>query len=220
VRRRTFLRAAAGAAVVTVAAGAKPPEHFLFRRARFFDHGRYVSVSVAFPELLRASDRDAMAWLDSGFETVLRYRFLVLEHGTRREVARATHTVTIRYDFLRGDTYEVRARTDRRTLFRRNYATRAEAIAAATKLVQWPVVDTRRLVRGGPHGPAYVVAIVAQRNPLDPTSEGPAADPSVARAQPRDVQWFGRLVGFLVGEIPEAEVTVRVRTQPFYLEAR
>ncbi len=220
MRRRGFLRVCGGGAAVALLAGARGAEPFLFRRARFYDHGSYVSVSVGFPELLRATDRDAMAWLDSGFETVLRYECVLLEHGTHREVARRVHEVTIRYDFLQGNRYEVRARQGGRTLFRRHYSDRARAVRAATRLSKVPIARAADLVRGGPDGPAYVAAIVAQRNPLEPSTQGPGADPAVARAQDRDVRWFGRLVGFLVGEVPEAEVTVRVRTQPFYLEVR
>ena len=220
MRRRGFLRLLGSAAAVPLLTAARGAEPFLFRRARFYDHGSYVSVSIAFPELLRASDRAAMAWLDSGFETVLRYEFVVLEYGTHREVARRVHEVTIRYDFLQGNRYEVRARQGGRTLSRRHFSDRAAAVRAATRLARVPIARAKDLVRGGADGPAYLVAIVAQRNPLEPSVHGPGADPAVSRAQDRDVRWFGRLVGFLVGEVPEAEVTVRVRTQPFYLEVR
>ncbi|RMG93497.1 MAG: hypothetical protein D6705_18610 [Deltaproteobacteria bacterium] len=220
MKRRRFLAAFGGVAAAPWLIAARSRDHYLFRRARFFDHGGYVSMSMGFPELLRASDRDAMAWVDSGFETVLRYRIIVVDRKARREVEQRVHLVTLRFDFLQGDRYEVKARQGGRTLFRRYYDERRAAVDAATHLARVPIADTSRLVRGGPGGPSYSVAVVAQRNPLGPDEQGPGADPAVARAQDRDVQWFGRLVGFLVGEVPEAEVTVRLRTQPFYLEAR
>ncbi len=216
MRRRAFLILASW----VVLAGAARPEATLLRRARFYDHGDRVTMDLALPELLRPWDREAMAWLDSGFETLLVYDVALFEHGTNRLVERHRDLVKLRYDYMGGARYELKRYRDGRFVRRRTYERPREAVRAAVRLRRTTVADAGKLTRAGARGPSYYVTVVAQRNPIDDAVGAVGPDPSVGRGQGRDVQWFQRLVHFLAGELPTAEVSLRVRTQPFYLEVR
>jgi hypothetical protein len=198
--------------------GAVRPDTLLLRRARFEEVGAAVMVTVAFPELLRARDREAMASLDSGFETTLVYDLMLHEHGTNRVLEQHRRVVKVRYDYL-NRRYEVTTRDDGGTRARRFFKRRSDAAAAAVELRRMRVGRTEGLGRGEA-GPFYYVTVLGQRNPLTPTQGEPGLDPGTGRAQGRDTRWFRRFVNFLAGELPEAEETVRFRTQPFYLRSR
>ncbi len=216
MRRRAFLLLAT---VAALGAGVRP-DATLLRRARFYDHGDRVTMDLALPDLLRPWDREAMAWLDSGFETLLVYDIALFETGSNRLVERHRDLVKLRYDYMGGAQYELKAYRDGRFVRRRTYTRPREAVRAAVRLRRVTVAATANLARAGARGPSYYVTVVAQRNPIEDPAGAIEPDPSTGRGQGRDVQWFQRLVHFLAGELPTAEVALRVRTQPFYLEVR
>ena len=214
MRRRALLAGMASLSLVS----AMRPDTLLLRRARFEEVGAAIMVTVAFPELLRTRDREAMASLDSGFETTLVYDLILHEYGTNRVLEQHRRVVKVRYDYL-NRRYEVTTRDDGGARARRYFPRRADAVEAAMSLRRMRVGRTEGLGRGE-DGPFYYVTVLGQRNPLAPAQIDTGLDPGTGRAQGRDTRWFSRFVNFLAGELPEAEETVRFRTQPFYLRAR
>lgn len=216
MRRRALLL---GLVSLGLTAGVRP-DTLLLRRAKFEEVGDAAMMTVEFPELLRTRDREAMASVDSGFETTLVYDVVLHEHGTNAVVVQHRRIVKIRYDYM-NRRYEVTTRDDGGSRARRWFTRRSRAVAAAVKLDRIKVGRSRDLARGDPRqGPFYFVTVTGQRNPLDPTGGDAGLDPGAGRGQGRDTRWFSRFVNFLARELPSAEATVRYRTQPFYLVKR
>ncbi len=218
MRRRAFLWALASL-ILTAAAR---PDTLLLRRARFEEVGNSAMMTIEFPELLRLRDRETIPSVDSGFETTLIFDLVLYEHGSNSGLEWHRRIVKIRYDYM-NQRYEVTTRDDGGNRARRFFKRRSRAVAAATRLTRMKVGRSANLARGS-GGPYYYVTIRGQRNPLDPTEPsaglGSGLDPGTGRAQGRDTRWFSRFVNFLATELPEAEATVRYRTQPFYLVER
>ena len=195
--------------------GAVRPEPLVFRRARFEELGKHVVMTARFPELLRVRDREAMAGLESGFETKLVFDMAVYEHGTDNMIARHHRVVKVVFHYMKKE-YLLTVTMDGKTVVRRWLPTRQAAVEAAVTFRRVPVVRTAGLARGE-DGPFYYVTIVGQRNPIDEAFAEPGLAPGAGRAQGRDTRWFNSFVNFLAGDLPRAEASLRVRTQPFYL---
>ena len=216
MKRRMFLLAAASLGLTA----ASRPDKLLHRRARFEEVGDAAMMTVEFPELLRRRNREAMAAVDSGFETTLVYDLVLYEYRTNTVIEQHRRIVKIRYDYM-NLRYEVTTRDDGGNRARRWFTRRSRAVAAAVKLGRVKVGRVRDLTRGDPKdGPFYYVTIKGQRNPLAPITSAGGLDPGTGRGQGRDTRWFNRFVNFLAQELPDAEATVRYRTQPFFLVKR
>jgi hypothetical protein len=189
------------------------PDTLPLRRASFEEVGNSVLMTVSLPTLFRRYDRDALDSIDSGFDTTLHFTVKLWEHGTRRLVDARELLVRIRRDPWKRR-YVVSTR-ESGVWRKRTFTERDDAIAAAVKLDRVRVAAVNQLERGE-HGHSYFVEILALRNPLDPPDDFAGS----TRAQGRDLEWFGRLVDVLAGERAEAEETVHVKTNPFYLVDR
>lgn len=209
MRRRDCLRGI----VVAPLVGFVRPDTLPYKRAVFEEVGNSVLLTVSLPALFRRYDREALASIDSGFDTTLVYTLKLWQHGSRRLVATTDVLVKIRRDPWK-KRYVVAMR-EAGTWTKRSFAERDPAIAAAVKLDRVRVAAATELERGE-DGPYYFVSILAQRNPID-VDVSTVGD---GRGQGRDLEWFGRLVDVLAGERAEAEETVHVRTNPFYLVPR
>lgn len=183
------------------------------RKASFEEVGNSVLMTVSLPTLFRRTDRDALDSIDSGFDTTLHFTLKVWQVGKKTLIDTRELLVVIRYDPWKKK-YVVRRR-ESGVWSSRSFLERDEAIAAAVKLDRVRVAAANLLERGQ-SGPYYFVEILAQRNPLDP----PADFAGSTSAQGRDLEWFGQLVDVLAGERPEAEETVHVRSNWFFLEAQ
>jgi hypothetical protein len=204
--------------VLGLAAFARP-DTLPLRRGRFEEVGSWITVTLPFPELLRPRDREALAWLESGFETTFVYEVHLWPWSGPGPVARHVREVRLRWDHL-AQKFEAILRDDGAAPVRATWATREEALAGVLEARRLRVGLAAELTRGGPEGPFYMVSVLAQRNPLEGSAGDDELDPAAGRAQGRDSRWFSQFVGFLAGDVPEAEVTVRVRTQPFWLVRR
>lgn len=209
--RRGLLRAGLAAAVALPCLGAARPEGVGLRKAVFEEIGSSVVITLPLPGLVRRSDRDALASIDSGWDTTLEFFVDVWEYGTKAHVARRKIVRKIRLDPWKKK-YVVRTKGASGWVTA-TFDDRAAAIEAATTLERVRVVSSSALVRGGDAGPFYFVTVLAMRNPLpDATTRR-----RKRRSSRRDRDFFGSLVDVLAGELPEAEEVVSVRTNPFYL---
>lgn len=213
--RRGVLRGAGAVVLAAPALGMLRPDTLPSRKAVFEEVGNSVLMTLALPTLFRRTDRDALASIDSGFDTTLEFHLDVWEHGTRRHVADRVVVRKIRRDPWKQQ-YVVRTQGSSGWIARA-FDEQQEAIDAACELDRVRVVAASDLVRGGEEGPFYFVSVLALRNPLQDVDAGTRRRRDSSR---RDLEWFGRLVDALAGEAARAEEIVHVRTNPFYLVPR
>jgi hypothetical protein len=215
MRRRSFLIALGCAPLLAFV----KPEDLPRRRAVFEEVGTSLRMSIGLPKLLRKQDREAMASIDSGFDTTIEYTlrlWQLLARGNRRLVESRELVVKIRRDPWK-KRYVVSTGDDHGWT-RRYYEDRDAAISAAVKLERVRIASVSTLERGDTRA-NYFVEIFAMRNPL--RKRGPSGgDAASGRGQGRDLEWFGRLVENLAGERAQAEEIVHVRTNLFYLVPR
>jgi hypothetical protein len=214
LRRRTFVAAALGLPLL----GFVRPETLVQRPAEFAEIGNSIQMTLALPTLIRKSDLEALASIDSGFDTTIEYTLKVWEHGTRQLVATRTLVLKLRRDPWK-KIYLLRTKGSSGWV-KRSFETRDEAIAAAVTLDGVRVCSASLLERGGEAGPFYFVEILAMRNPLRPSGGAGDDGTETRRGQGRDAEWFRRLVEQLAGERARAEQVVHVRTNPFFLVPR
>lgn len=211
MRRRCFLQ---GIVVVPITAMVRP-DALTVRKAAFEEVGNSVLVTLTLPTLFRRHDKEALASIDSGFDTTLEFTLKVWERGSNRLMGTRKHVVKIRRDPWK-KRYVVSTRSET-GWSRRYFEKRDDAIAAAVKLDRIRVISASLLERGE-DGPYYFVTVLALRNPLDGGStRGPTAS---GRSRGRDLEWFGRLVDVIAGERPQAEEIVQFKTNLFYLVPR
>lgn len=191
-------------------------EAILVRRAQFEEGGDWLLMTLDLPELFPARDREALDSIDSGFATVVRYDLELHRLGLTGPQKLIALEARIQYD-LWNQRYVVSGYADGQRTTRRTFAGRADAIRAVTKLQRIRIAKTADLGRGA-NGPYYYVVVVARRNPVDPATVA-GLDPAT-RARGSDVRWFARLLDFLADRAPDAEETLSVRTNPFYLLPR
>lgn len=209
MRRRAYLRGLVALPIL----GFARPDTLPIRRASFEEVGNSVLMTLSLPGLFKRYDRDALDSIDSGFDTTLHFTVKLWQHGTRHLVDTREILVRIRRDPWK-NRYVVSTR-EGGTWAKRTFAERDPAIAAAVKLDRVKVAAATALERGE-DGPYYFVTVLAQRNPL----AAPEDFAGSTGAAGRDLEWFGRLVDVLAGERAEAEETLHVRTNPFYLVPR
>ena len=207
MKRRVFL---AGAVSLPVVALSRPEA--LLRKARFEEVGTSVLMTVALPGLVKPYDTDALASIDSGFDTTLQYNMRLLETPSRKVIGSQVVVVKVRFDPWKKK-YVVSRRSGKGWA-KQTFTKRDDAIKAATTLSRVRVASTSDLERGDA-GPYYFVEVLAMRNPRQ--AKGRRRSKASGRGGGRDLEWFGNLVDVLVGEKAKAEETVHVRTYPFYL---
>lgn len=214
LRRRAFV----GAALSLPLLAFVRPETLVQRPAEFAEIGNSIQMTIALPTLIRGNDLEALASIDSGFDTTMEYTLKVWEHGTRRLVATRTIVLKLRRDPWKKH-YLLRTKGSSGWV-KRSFESRDEAIAAAVTLDGVKVCSASLLERGGEAGPFYFVEILAMRNPLRETRGEGDVGTETHRGQGRDAEWFRRLVETLAGERARAEQIVHVRTNPFFLVPR
>jgi hypothetical protein len=210
--RRRVLRGALTLPWVVPLCGFARSDTWPRKRAVFEEIGTAVQMTLTVPNLFRRSDTDALASIESGYDTTLEFQVEVLELGTRKSIASRALVVKISRDPWTKK-YVVRWQGTTGWV-RRSFPDAEQAIAAATTLDRIRIVQSDALDRGTyEEGPYYFVTVVAMRNPLRGESSGRVR----RRSGERDVDWFGRLVDGLAGDRPRAEEIVQIRTYPFYL---
>lgn len=214
LRRRVLLGAALGLPLLAFVR----PETLVQRPAEFAEVGNSIQMTLALPMLIRDNDLEALASIDSGFDTTIEYTLKVWEHGTRRLVATRTIVLKLRRDPWKKH-YLLRTKGSTGWV-KRSFESRDEAIAAAVMLDGVKVCSASLLERGGEAGPFYFVEILAMRNPLRAAGAEDGGGTETHRGQGRDAEWFRRLVETLAGERARAEQVVHVRTNPFFLVPR
>jgi hypothetical protein len=207
--RRGFVRALATLAL-TLPLLAAAPETLPRREAKFTYTSRKLKIRVGVPDLLRATDKQAMKLLEGGYPTRLVYDLAVYPKGSRSPIAIAHVEVAIQWDPWNRD-YIVQTSIGSGSATVRRYALRDDAIKAATTL-SVPIAELDAIPRG--EDEVLFVQVVAQRNPLEAKTSGASA---AARGQDRDLEVFSRWVGMFVRSRPTAEQLVEFRTHPFYV---
>lgn len=214
MKRREFV---AGAVAVPFAAFLRP-ETLALRRASFEEIGSSVVMSLALPGLFRRGDKEAVASIDSGFDTTLVFHLRLWKYGTRERIEDIEQEVKVRWDPWK-KRYLVRTKTDR-GWSKREFESRDKALSVSTTLSRVRLVAAHALKRSkGDAGPYYFVEVLALRNPLMRPDELVTRRHS-ERSVGRDLEWFARLVDVVAGERAIAEESLHVRTNPFYLPTR
>jgi hypothetical protein len=221
VSRRRWLAGLTAVGLLPFTGGALRPEPWPLRRATFEELGDVVTLTVELPGLFPGWDLDALASIDSGFATrvVMEVKLYALRGAS--PIARVQRECSVQFDLWTKD-YAVATRDAAGSTVRRRYPLRADAIVAASTIERLPLMEARSLQRAvaGGRGPYYLATIVAQRNPIAP-DPAPTSLPSAAVASATSGgTWFARFVDTLAPPPPEAERTVRLRTNPFYLVPR
>lgn len=207
--RRGLVRAALALALSAPLLAASP-ETLAKREAKFTYTSRKLKIRVAVPDLLRASDKQAMKLLDGGYPTRLVYDLAVYPKGSRSPIAIQHVEVSVQWDPWNRD-YIVQTAVGSASATVRRYALRDDAIKAATSL-SVPIADLDAIPRG--EDEVHFVQVVAQRNPIESKTSGAGA---AARGQDRDLEMFSRWVGMFVRSRPKAEQLVEFRSYPFYV---
>ena len=212
MRRRSLLQLAATGLVLPLLA-AMPPEAPILRRASFSELGDAVVMEIDVRELLRSSDEEAMASLESGFATRIVFEVGLFKFGGRRPVAIVRRELELHYDPW-NERWVMVSRDGGSRPSTREFSLRGDLIAAATRL-RIRVGDAHTMQRGASN--PYFVRVSALRNPISVDE-----DPSLAetRGQRSDLSVFSRWVGIFAASRPRAELVVELRTLAFYLVAR
>jgi len=213
--RRAVVVGSLATATALPGLGMARPDTLPSKKAVFEEIGNSIMFTLALPTLFRRADKDALASIDSGFDTTLRFSLDVWKHGTREHLGSRTIIRKIRRDPWKKK-YVVRTKGSSGWVTR-TFDKREDAIEAAITLDRVKVIAASTLERGGEEGPFYFVTVLAMRNPI---ADANAADRKKRRRRGRRDEWFSRLVDVLAGEQAVAEETIQVRTNPFYLVPR
>lgn len=215
MRRRVFVGGMLGLAAVGFVRPADLPQ----RKTVFEEIGDSVRMTLRLPMLVRKRDKEALASIDSGFDTTLRFTLRVWKYGSRELINERTMTVKIRWDPWK-KLYLVSTKGSGGWT-KRWFEERDEAIDAATTLRRVRIAGLDQVERGEDRedGPYYFVEVLALRNPIERVAGNKRAT-AAGRSRGRDLEWFGRLVDLLASERALAEAVVHVKTNPFYLVPR
>jgi hypothetical protein len=200
----------AGALAAGAARAAEPPP---LRQSGIEIKNGQVTISVGLQDLFGPTEREH---LSSGFATRVLIRAAVQDESTGEPIALAVQRVEIVYDIW-DERFEVRATRGLGAEQRAVVPTADEAIWRATALVDFPLVDARRLRTDA----RYVVML---RGDLNPISEDLLVEVRRWLVQPARGErrlgagdsFFGSFVSIFVNpRIEDSERQVRFVSQPF-----
>ncbi len=183
------------------------------RPARFTDDGRFVTLTVGYPDLF---DAELAAKVDSGFAMNVVVRAYLYREGTSRAEALALRTFRVAYD-LWDEVYLVEERDDAGARTFRE-PTRAAAIKRITTLDRLPVAESARM----PEGVRYLVGVIVEVNPVSPELSAQVRrwltrPPESHRFAGAGESFFGSFVSIFVNpRLGDAERVLRFRTTPFF----
>jgi Domain of unknown function (DUF4390) len=195
------------------AASARAAEPLPRRQAGIEVKNGQVTISVGLQDLFGPAERQH---LSSGFASRVLIRVALEDESTGEPIALAVQRAEIVYDIW-DERFEVRATRGLGAEQRAVVPTADEAIWRATVLVDFPLVDARRLQPGG----RYVVAL---RGDLNPISEDLLVEVRRWLVQPARGErrlgagdsFFGSFVSIFVNpRIEDSERQVRFVSQPF-----
>jgi hypothetical protein len=210
--RRAVLAAVCLAGALA-AGSARATEPLARRQAGIEVENGQVTISVGLQDLFGPAERQHLA---SGFATRVLIRAAVQDESTGEPIALAVQRTEIVYDIW-DERFEVRATRGLGAEQRAVVPTADEAIWRATVLVDFPLVDARRL---RPEG-RYVVVL---RGDLNPISEDLLVEVRRWLVQPARGErrlgagdsFFGSFVSIFVNpRIEDSERQVRFVSQPF-----
>ena len=199
--------------VLLCSAGARAAPDAPERAVRFDDDGRFVSMTVAFPDLI---DADLAHKLDSGFATNIVARAFLFRGGAPEPEALAVRAFRVAYD-LWDEVYLVEERDDA-GVRRYRETSRAAAIRRVTTLDHLPVGESARM----PVGQKYVVALLVEVNPVSPellaqVRRWLTSPPEGHRFAGTGESFFGSFVSIFVNpRVGDAEKVLRFRSTPFW----
>jgi len=179
------------------------------RRAKFRESGDKVKMALFLPALLRTSDRDAMDQVSAGFATRIVFDLEVFRWGEKTPVHKLTVAQIIYFDIF-NEEYVVEQSVNGRFRWAQRRSLRDDAVRLVCTL-DTQVCTVAALERGPTK--AYVVRILARRNPIDNERKRGAGGLRPMRGQ----GWFADWVGAFVAPRPRAEYTLEARSSAFYL---
>jgi hypothetical protein len=205
--------AALAVALAPAGARAQDDEDVTVRKLKFAEKGKNLVVSGSFTDVF---DQELLEQLSSGFATTIVVRAYVYEKdGKELPVAYAAATYRVVYD-LWDEVYSVKIR-DGAGEREVEHETRAEALKAATTMVDLPVGRLTDV----PVKTHHYVGVIVEVNPV---SKELLAEVRRWITKPRGGQeaagnssFFGSFVSIFVNpKIAEADRTLRFKSQTFY----
>lgn len=211
---RAMCAAAAALAVTVLAAGTAraDDDEVIDKSMSFVERKGNVVVSTTFTELF---DTDAYDKLGSGFQQTVVVRLYVYKEDKELPVSYQLVTFRVAYD-LWDEIYVVRMDGTSGQI-NLEYNTRAEALKRITSLYKYPVADLDDIPKGDNH----YLGVVVELNPVSSESLAEIRRWLTRRAGSqslnRSTSFFGSFVSVFVNpKIPEADRSLRIRSQPFY----
>lgn len=179
---------------------------------RFVERGRNLTVHASFTDLL---DPEDYAALSSGVPTRIVLHILVYQKGTNVPVAMHAVQKRVVYD-LWDEVYVVEV-VDPSGKREMRIDNRVELLRELTQLEKYPVAKLDR-IDAGPH---YVLAIVAQLNPVEEERMAEMrrwlTQSSSESKLDSSSSFFGTFVSvFANPKLEKAARVVKLRSQPFY----
>lgn len=206
------MRAAATVLVLLVASAPARADHPPVRRTGIGVRDGRLVMSVGVQDVIQP---EAARRLSSGFATRILVRVALFRAHRPEPVATASRVSEIVYD-LWDERFRVRITDSGAAPVQAEAATAEEAIALATRLVAFPVVDLARLERGA----LYRLSVRADLNPLSQeliaeVRRWLARPPGQGRLAPGD-SFFGSVVSIFVNpRVEESERRVLFVSQTF-----
>jgi hypothetical protein len=207
------LLAALAVALAPAQARAQDDEEIEVRKLKFAEKGKNLAISGSFTDVF---DQEMLEQLSSGFATTIVLRAYVYEKdGKELPVAYSAATFRVVYD-LWDEVYSVKIR-DAAGEREEEHKTRAEALKAATTMVDFPVARLTDVPVKAHH---YIGVIVE----VNPVSKELLAEVRRWITKPRggeeaagNSSFFGTFVSIFVNpKIAEADRTLRFKSQTFY----
>jgi Domain of unknown function (DUF4390) len=187
-------------------------QRVVFKRGRFLEQGKLLSVTAGFREMFSAKMKKR---LRSGFTTTVVMWVYLYSKQDSRPIAGSVRTLRAVYD-LWEERYVLRMQDHRGT---RNVRLRSEkkVVDRLTSLWRFPIADLRKIKPGT----KYFVAVRAEVNPMSEKLLSEVRrwlrNPHGGHRKVGGESFFGSFVSIFVNnKIRRAEKTFKLKTQPFF----
>jgi hypothetical protein len=203
-----------GLLVATLLSTPRPAlaESVVFKRGRFIQRGKELSVTVGFREMFDRKLRDR---LRSGFATTVVMRIYLYRKKDGKPIALSVRTLKAVYDLWK-ERFVLRAQDHRGTRYVR-LKSEKKVVDRLTSLWRFPIATVGQ-IRPSTH---YFVAVIAEVNPMRDEVLAEVKrwlrNPHGGHRKVGGESFFGSFVSiFINNKIRRAEKTFRLKTQPFF----
>jgi len=200
------------AALLLTSTSAAAQERVVFKRGRFLEQGKLLSVTAGFREMFSSKMKRR---LRSGFATTVVMWVYLYRKSDGQPISGSVRTLRAVYD-LWEERYVLRMQDHRGT---RHVRLRSEkkVVDRLTSLWRFPIADLRQIKPGT----KYFVAVRAEVNPMSEELLSEVRrwlrNPHGGHRKVGGESFFGSFVSiFINNKIRRAEKTFQLKTQPFY----